>query len=175
MPTYTTIPDSTIAPEAPVTSELMTLLRDNPIATTEGDTGAPRVKGRALDVVLNNAVVNIPQSSSSGTTVLITNTDLTNLSYVMITGFADLSGSFGSGDPTTAFAMNYQTTTDGGSNWTGSTEFLATGQYDSQTYENFSLVVDVSGSINGVRVRGINGSNFASSDVHISILSLGGS
>ena len=174
MPTYTTIPDSTIAPEAPVTSELMTLLRDNPIATTEGDTGAPRVKGRALDVVLNNAVVNIPTSASGATTVLVTNTDLTNLSYVMITGFADLAGSFGS-DNTTGFNMNYQTTTDGGSNWTGSTDFFSTGQYDSQTYENFSLVVDVSGSINGVRVRGLNSSNFVSSDVHISILSLGGS
>jgi len=170
MPTYTTIPDSTIAPEAPVTSELMTLLRDNPIATTEGDTGAPRVKGRALDVVLNDTDANIP-TGGSATTVLVTNTTLTNLSYVMVTGFADL----GNPSSSTSLSLNYQTTTDGGSNWTGNTTFLDTGTYSSDSVRPFSVVVDVSGSTDGIRVRSVNGSNFANSDVHISILSLGGS
>ncbi len=174
MTTYRTIASTETDADSPVTVQLMTALADNPTAIAEGASGAPRVDGRALDVVLNNSVVNIPQADAGGTTVLITNTDLTNISYVMITGFADLGGSFGSGN-TTAFNMNYQTTTDGGSNWTGSTTFLATGSYDSQIYENFSLVVDVSGSINGVRVRGVNGVKFVSSDIHISIVALGGS
>lgn len=47
MPTYTSIPDTQIEPEAPVTSELMTLLRDNPLAIREGDPTAPKILGLA--------------------------------------------------------------------------------------------------------------------------------
>lgn len=47
MTTYTAIPNTQIEPEAPVTSELMTLLRDNPIAIQEGATGAPKILGLA--------------------------------------------------------------------------------------------------------------------------------
>jgi hypothetical protein len=44
MPTYTTIPNTQIEPEAPVTSELMTLLRDNPLSIAEDDSTAPKIK-----------------------------------------------------------------------------------------------------------------------------------
>lgn len=47
MTTYTVIPDSDIDPESPLTTGLMTLLRDNPIAISEGASGAPIVKGVA--------------------------------------------------------------------------------------------------------------------------------
>lgn len=43
MAAYTTITDTQVDPEAPITSELMTALRDNPIAIAEGATGAPRI------------------------------------------------------------------------------------------------------------------------------------
>lgn len=47
MTTYTAIPNTQIEPEAPVTSELMTLLRDNPLAIREGDPTAPKILGLA--------------------------------------------------------------------------------------------------------------------------------
>lgn len=47
MTTYTAIPDSDIDPDSPVTSSLMTLLRDNPIAITEGSAGAPNIQTAA--------------------------------------------------------------------------------------------------------------------------------
>ena len=43
MTTYTAIPNSDIDPESPITTGLMTLLRDNPIAITERAAGAPTV------------------------------------------------------------------------------------------------------------------------------------
>lgn len=49
MPTYTAIPNTQIEPEAPVTSELMTLLRDNPLAIQEGDPTAPKMVSKARD------------------------------------------------------------------------------------------------------------------------------
>lgn len=48
MTDWTTITDTQIDPKAPVTSELMTALRDNPSAITEGAAGAPRLKGEAV-------------------------------------------------------------------------------------------------------------------------------
>lgn len=43
---YVTITDAQIDPEAPITSELMSALRDNPIAIAEGAPGAPTVAAR---------------------------------------------------------------------------------------------------------------------------------
>lgn len=43
MTTYTTIPNSDVDQDSPVTQPLMTALRDNPIAIVEGATGAPRM------------------------------------------------------------------------------------------------------------------------------------
>lgn len=48
MADYIAIANSQIEPKAPVTSELMNQLRDNPEAIAEGATGAPRVVSRAL-------------------------------------------------------------------------------------------------------------------------------
>lgn len=41
MTTYTVIPDSDIDPESPLTTGLMTLLRDNPLAVFEGHANSP--------------------------------------------------------------------------------------------------------------------------------------
>jgi len=48
MTTYTAIPGSDIDPESPITASLMALLRDNPIAITEGAAGAPSIATAAL-------------------------------------------------------------------------------------------------------------------------------
>ncbi len=44
MTTYTAIPDTDIDPESPITTGLMTKLRNNPIAITEGASGAPKMQ-----------------------------------------------------------------------------------------------------------------------------------
>lgn len=48
MADYTTITDSAVSPDAPITSQLGFAFRDNPIAIAEGATGAPRVLDGAL-------------------------------------------------------------------------------------------------------------------------------
>jgi hypothetical protein len=55
MTTYTAIPDSDIDPESPGTTTLFTRLRDNPIAITEGASGAPSITYAALS--LSNDIV----------------------------------------------------------------------------------------------------------------------
>lgn len=44
MTSYVAIADSDIDPESPLVATLMTRLRDNPIAITEGSTGAPKIQ-----------------------------------------------------------------------------------------------------------------------------------
>ncbi len=48
MPTYTAIPDGDVDAESPGTTTLITLLRDNPIAITEGAAGAPQIVAAAI-------------------------------------------------------------------------------------------------------------------------------
>lgn len=48
MAAYTTIADSEIDPESPFTTTLATKYRDNPIAITEGASGAPRIVDIAI-------------------------------------------------------------------------------------------------------------------------------
>lgn len=68
MTDYTSIADSQIDPKAPVTSELMTALRDNPIAIAEGAAGAPKIADK---VIYEDTVVS---------------------SWVTVTGLGDFSG-----------------------------------------------------------------------------------
>lgn len=56
MTTYTAIPNSDIDRDSPITEPLMTLLRDNPIAISEGATGAPRILSPALDLTQTGIV-----------------------------------------------------------------------------------------------------------------------
>ena len=70
MTDYTSIADSQIDPKAPVTSELMTALRDNPIAIAEGAAGAPKIADK---VIYEDTAVS---------------------SWVTVTGLGDFSGCF---------------------------------------------------------------------------------
>lgn len=49
MTDYTSIADSQVEPLSPVTSELMTALRDNPLAIAEGSIGAPRMVLKSIE------------------------------------------------------------------------------------------------------------------------------
>lgn len=80
MTDWTTIADSQVDPKAPVTSELMTALRDNPAAITEGAIGAPKIQEAAMDEdSVNRLAIKDGTASGSGslgasgkTTVTIT-------------------------------------------------------------------------------------------------------
>lgn len=68
MTDYTTILDTQVDPEAPITSELMTALRDNPIAITEGASGAPQVQRAAIqNAAVDNTKIEFTTTSYSGT------------------------------------------------------------------------------------------------------------
>ena len=80
MPTYTAIPNTQIEPEAPVTSELMTLLRDNPLAIREGDPTAPKILG--LAAATNDEVEVLTVTAADTYTLGVTNdTTVGNLQH----------------------------------------------------------------------------------------------
>lgn len=57
MADWVDLPDSSLDPDAPVTSELAYAWRDNPIAISEGAPGAPRVQPRALETYVGRQVL----------------------------------------------------------------------------------------------------------------------
>lgn len=62
MTTYTAIPNGDVDAESPITTTLMTLLRDNPIAITEGASGAPTISAGAFTA---GAIVNADINASA--------------------------------------------------------------------------------------------------------------
>lgn len=57
MADYIAISDTQLDPDAPVTSQLMYQLRDNPIAIAEGDDGAPRIVLKSIErLVAGNSI-----------------------------------------------------------------------------------------------------------------------
>jgi len=67
MTTYTAIADTEIDQDSPVTETLMTKLRNNPIAITEGSSGAPKVQTAAInDAAVTQVKVNTTQATYAG-------------------------------------------------------------------------------------------------------------
>jgi hypothetical protein len=50
MTAYNNLADSKISVDAPITQEVLTAIRDNPIAITEGSSGAPKIQHGAISV-----------------------------------------------------------------------------------------------------------------------------
>jgi len=71
---YNAIPDGDIDPESPITTGLMTNLRDNPIAIADGDTGAPRIQAGAMGT---NSVATAAIQDSSVTSAKIASSAVT--------------------------------------------------------------------------------------------------
>lgn len=86
MADWTNIPDSSVDPDAPVTSELAYAWRDNPIAIAEGATGAPRIHGNAIMTLANMPVLNVTASNARNvglaTSVTTQNSSTESASYV---------------------------------------------------------------------------------------------
>ncbi len=94
MTTYITIPDSDIDSDSPITTELLTALRDNVAATMEKVSGAPRLATNYVtaDMIASQAVrENLVQNLTYGTgywlgsAISIASTDST--SYTKIVEF----------------------------------------------------------------------------------------
>lgn len=111
MATYTTIPDTEIDQDSPVTQPLMTALRDNPLAIAEGTAGAPKVLGSGLDVVIGAYSLEAADAT------------LTGLDRVRW-----LAGDF-TVETTTAVVRNFQvrTSTDNGASWGSYTTLFSIG------------------------------------------------
>lgn len=69
MTTYTSIPNTDIDQDSPVTQPLMTALRDNPIAITEGSSGAPRIVAAAIEGGSASSAGDVYVSEGDGTGV----------------------------------------------------------------------------------------------------------
>jgi len=67
MTTYTSIPNADIDQDSPVTQPLMTALRDNPIAITEGASGAPRIVAAAIEGGSSSTSGQVYYSEGDGT------------------------------------------------------------------------------------------------------------
>jgi len=66
---YTVIADSEIDPESPGTTTLFTKLRNNPIAISEGSSGAPPILDAALDTTVTAAGTTWVQNRIAGSSV----------------------------------------------------------------------------------------------------------
>ncbi len=80
MTTYTAIPNGDIDQDSPVTQPLLTLMRDNPIAITEGAAGAPRILLGALERLSAGSTIKYRAdavfSITSTTFTLVTNSNI---------------------------------------------------------------------------------------------------
>lgn len=103
MADYTTITDAQVDPEAPITSELMSALRDNPIAIAEGATGAPSVLGNIAANTTAGAVGSyVWARRTSGTTDVSFNSTLAGSSLSPTSGAAVVGPGLG-GDNAAGF------------------------------------------------------------------------
>lgn len=80
MADWKNIPDTDVDPDAPVTSELMYALRDNPVAIAEGAVGAPRVN-------LSSNTFNISGTAGGGVV------GLDGVGEVLCIGISSVTGS----------------------------------------------------------------------------------
>lgn len=79
--TYTAIPDTDIDGESIVPQNLMTLIRDNPIAITEGASGAPRVQLAGLETKVKPWVLIEEIDASNDATIDFTGLDAYSALY----------------------------------------------------------------------------------------------
>lgn len=92
MADYTTITDAQVDPEAPITSELMSALRDNPIAIAEGAAGAIRVTLKAIEVLSAGDTIRLSKDTTiSGTGSEITLISLPLIQRGTIRGYVEIS------------------------------------------------------------------------------------
>jgi hypothetical protein len=65
MTSYVAIASGEIDADSPITADLMSKLRDNPIAISEGSAGAPKVMAAALNLTANTLTGSIGSSTTT--------------------------------------------------------------------------------------------------------------
>ena len=140
MATWTTIANTAVDVDSPVTVSLVTALRDNPEAIAEGAAGAPKVVPAALNITLD-----VSTTTADGTIVTITGLGRVDniLSHYRFDVARAASGT-GTG------TYRYRTSTDGGSTWSGYTTIASLTVNASEASEIAFKVIDTSGSIDAV-------------------------
>jgi len=96
MTTYTAIPNGDIDPDSPITASLMALMRDNPIAITEGASGAPRIAYAGLAATVKPWILIQSQTASGDASIDFTTgiDDSYDLHAVIIRGLQPATSSF---------------------------------------------------------------------------------
>lgn len=125
-------------PDAPVTSDLMTALAENPTAIAEGASGAPKVIGHALNTYLGNTV---------------TTTGLDEYSHVLVNVVLTSNAS-------DTAVLTYRRSSNGGATWSGTTPFL---NQAGTLVINSTVVIDVT-SFNAINIQ-ITGGTISSINV----------
>jgi len=69
MTSYVAVSNGEIDADSPITADLMSKLRDNPIAISEGSTGAPKVLANALNITSHSLTGSVSAGSSSTITL----------------------------------------------------------------------------------------------------------
>lgn len=119
MTDYTTIADTEIDQDSPITQPLLTSLRDNPIAITEGSSGAPKIQQSALDAnVVGRNELRSATNSASGSLGSADNENVTIDNYAFppaITVTGDVVVSYNGG---TASGARYRFSTGVGESGT---------------------------------------------------------
>lgn len=109
MADYIPVIDSSVDPDAPLTSDLMYRLRDNPIAIAEGAVGAPKIQSDAMALKIGST-----DRTSDGVFFTMSNVD--RIGTFMVNSHVNITYT-AAGSAT----VRYRTSTNGGSTWSGYT------------------------------------------------------
>ncbi len=169
MTTYTPIANGSVDAGSPIDESLVTALRDNPIAISEGASGAPRIATIAADA--NDG------TTTAGTTAAITNSSVAyraaggNTTFDALRGVVNVAGSY-------TFSFNNMTIIGGsGANlivrlFCGATEIAAdstTGAVTGTLLEGSATHTASAGDVWRIQITGDNGSLISKNIVVVSI------
>lgn len=135
MTSYITINNTEVDPDSPITADLMTKMRDNPIAISEGSSGAPKVSKLALGGLSLGAISSVT-SSWGGLT------GLGSIKEVYVNFGANQSST------TSDKGVEIRFTNDGGTTW-GSAQDLHRKTTTSQgtSYTNGAATIDLTSGV----------------------------
>lgn len=158
MATWTTIANTAVDVDSPVTVSLVTALRDNPEAIAEGSDNAPKISAPAMGIVLSSGNI------TTAAAVTITGLDRVDkvLDHYRLNVFDDTGGA------NTTGTYRYRTSTDGGSTWSGYTTLKSeTASEATLAFSDWALI-DVSGSINALELSATTDNDAVSVD-HVTL------
>jgi len=159
MTDYTVIANTQVDPNAPITSELMTALRDNPIAIAEGAVGAPRIASTAINVPITFYGV----GSSTGDFTFFSNLSLGDYALLRYDFVAEETA-----DSTSTSNIEVRMSNNGGSTWSSFVNISGTVNRDAAS--SGSGYIDMRTGT----VRGLWSSSLSTFSVDATILSGGG-